>query len=573
MEIWISFSEENPIGHETTIICVFCQKLKFNLHFSLRFGILSSCLITASQTSFHNVIFVLHILILIILVKGGVMAKLIECVPNFSEGRREDVVKEIVAEIQKIREVVLLDKEMDPDHNRSVITFAGPPDAVKEAAFLATKKASELIDLNKHTGEHPRLGATDVIPLVPISGITVQECVEQAEQLGKKIAEELKIPIYLYEEAARRKDRRDLAVIRSGQFEGLRKSIGEDPARKPDFGEAKVHPTAGATVVGVRMPLIAYNVNLGTAKLPIAKSIAKVVRFRGGGLRFVKALGFDVKEKGCVQVSMNLTNFEKTPIFRVFSLVKREAERYGVPVTGSEIVGLVPVKALIDSAEYYLRLEDFSANQILETKLSQLERAGTEDYVDEVASGAPTPGGGSVAALSGALGVALIGMVCRGTIGKPKFKEVAELLKRILEETDRLRRELLNLVKEDSQAFQDVLLAYRSGDDKKIEDSLKRASLVPLEVVEKSIEGLGLGKVAAEKGNPNAITDVGCGVLQLKAAIEGGIYNIRVNLLSLKDENFKKEKSFKIKETKLTMEALSKEIENIVESRLKIEAT
>lgn len=282
----------------------------------------------------------------------------------------------------------------------------------------------------------------------------------------------------------------------------------------------------------------------------------------------MKALGFDVKEKNCVQVSMNLTNYEKTPIFRAFDLVKRESERYGVPVTGSEIVGLVPLKAIIDSAEYYLRLENFTPHQILETRLSQLERGGMEEYIDEVASGAPTPGGGSVAALSGVLGVALIGMVCRGTIGKRKFKEYTEELKRVLEEVDRLRCELLNLAKEDSQAFQDVLIAYRSGDDEKREASLRRATLVPLEVVERSMEGLGLAKVVAEIGNPNAITDVGCGVLQLKAAVKGGIYNARVNLLSLKDQDFKGEKTLKIEEARATMEALSAEIESIVESCL-----
>jgi len=496
------------------------------------------------------------------------MANLIECVPNFSEGRREDVVKSIVAEIQKVEDVVLLDKEMDPDHNRSVITFAGPPGPVKEAAFAATKRASELIDLNKHTGEHPRMGATDVIPLVPISGITVHDCVGHAEQLGKRIAEELKIPVYLYEEAARREDRRDLAVIRAGQFEGLRDAIETESSRKPDFGEAKIHPTAGATAVGVRMPLIAYNVNLGTTRLPIAKSIAKAVRFRGGGLRFVKALGFEVKERNCVQVSMNLTNYEKTPIFRTFDMVRREAERYGVPVTGSEIVGLVPIEALIDCAEYYLKLENFGAHQILETKLSQLERKGIEEYVDEVASGTPTPGGGSVAALSGVFGVALIGMVCRGTIGKRKFHEYGEELKGVLEKVDRLQKEFLNLVKEDSQAFQEVLVAYKSGDDDKKENSLKRAALVPLEVAEKAVEGMGLAKVVAEIGNPNAITDVGCGVLQLVAAVKGAIYNVRVNLLSLKDEGFKKEKSLRIEEARATMEALSLEIEHIVESRV-----
>jgi len=500
--------------------------------------------------------------------RGGEMAKLIECVPNFSEGRREDVVDDIVSVIKGVSGVILLDREMDADHNRSVITFAGPPDVVKEAAFAATKRASELIDLNEHTGEHPRIGATDVIPLVPISGITVKECVEHAEALGKRIAHELKIPVYLYEEAARREDRRDLAAIRTGQFEGLRESITKDPARVPDFGEAKVHPTAGATVVGVRMPLVAYNVNLGTTRLSIAKSIARAVRFRGGGLRFVKALGFEVKEKGCVQVSMNLTDYAKTPLFRAFEMVKREAERFGINITGSEIVGLVPSQALVDTAEYYLRLENFSSNQLLEHRLAQLERGGMEDYVDEVASGTPTPGGGSVAALSGALGVALVGMVLRATIGKRKFKDYAEELKQVLGEADTLREEFLGMVKEDSDAFQSVLLAYKTGEEERIESSLKLACLVPLRVLDRAIAGLKLAHVTAEKGNPNAITDVGCGALQLNAAARGAIYNVRVNLASLKDQAFRQDKSSIIQKAKEPLDQLNRAIEAAVESRL-----
>jgi glutamate formiminotransferase/formiminotetrahydrofolate cyclodeaminase len=500
--------------------------------------------------------------------KGGMMAKIVECVPNFSEGRREEVVREIVAELETMKDIIVLDKEMDPDHNRSVVTFAGPPEAVKEAAFQVTKKASELIDLTKHEGEHPRMGATDVIPFVPISGITVDECVDYARQLGERIANELNIPIYLYERAATRPERKDLAKVRAGQFEGLLESVGKDPARDPDFGEARIHPTAGATAVGVRLPLVAYNVNLNTTSLPIAKSIAKVVRFRGGGMRFVKALGFEVKEKGCVQVSMNLTNFEKSPMFRIFEMVKREAERHGVSVRGSEIVGLVPQKALVDSAEYYLRLEDFSPAQILETRLSDLSRGGLEDFVDEVSSGTPTPGGGSVAALSGALGTALIAMVARGSMGKKKFKEYSEELRGIATESERLKNELLGLTKEDSQAFEDVLVAYRSNDEEKIEDSLKKAAMVPLEVVSRSIEGLKLAKRTAEIGKPNAITDVGCGALQLRASVEGAAYNVKVNLLSIKDGAFKEEKTARIEEARSASESLFKEVGGTVNSRL-----
>ncbi|RLF49311.1 MAG: glutamate formimidoyltransferase [Thermoplasmata archaeon] len=298
--------------------------------------------------------------------------KIVECVPNFSEGRRKEVVDAIVSEILSVEGVRLLDREMDPDHNRSVITFIGGPEGVKEAAFRATKKAAELIDMNKHRGEHPRIGATDVIPFVPIEGVSMEECVEIARDVGRRIGEELQIPVYLYEEAATRPDRRDLANIRRGQYEGLKEEIETNPERKPDFGPAKMHPTAGATAVGARMPLIAFNVNLRTTDIEIAKKIARAVRFRNGGFRYVKAMGFEIKERGMVQVSMNLTNYEKTPIYRVFELIKAEAERYGVAIAGSEIIGLVPMRALVDVASFYLRLEGFDPSQVLESKIREV---------------------------------------------------------------------------------------------------------------------------------------------------------------------------------------------------------
>ncbi|MEM3555537.1 MAG: glutamate formimidoyltransferase [Candidatus Micrarchaeia archaeon] len=297
------------------------------------------------------------------------MERIVECIPNFSEGRRKEVIDEIVGEVKKVKGVKLLDVESDVDHNRSVVTFIGEPKAVLEAAFLAAKKASELIDMNKHKGEHPRIGATDVIPFVPISNVTMEECVELAKKLGKRIADELKIPVYLYEAAATKPERVNLADIRKGEYEGLKKEIETNPERKPDYGAAKLHPTAGATVVGAREPLIAFNVNLGTSNIEIAKKIAKAVRFSSGGFKNVKAKGFDIKNRGIVQVSMNLTNYKETPIFRVFEMVKREAERYGVPVIGSEIVGLVPLDALVDVSDFYLQLENFKKTQILETRL------------------------------------------------------------------------------------------------------------------------------------------------------------------------------------------------------------
>ena len=297
------------------------------------------------------------------------MRKIVECIPNFSEGRRPEVIDDIVAAIKTVPGAVLLDRESDADHNRSVVTFVAPPDRVVDAAIAAAKKAAELIDLNDHKGEHPRMGATDVIPFVPISGVTMDDCVGLARQCGAAMWRELSIPVYLYEKAATRPERENLAAVRKGQFEGIRDEIATKEARLPDFGEPRVHPTAGITAVGARPPLIAYNVNLGTSDIDIANNIARAVRHLSGGLRYVKALGFELKDRGIVQVSMNMVNYEGTPLFRAFEMIKREAERYGVPVLGSEIVGLVPQGALNAVADFYLRLENFSEDQILEHRL------------------------------------------------------------------------------------------------------------------------------------------------------------------------------------------------------------
>jgi glutamate formiminotransferase len=297
------------------------------------------------------------------------MRRIVECIPNFSEGRRAEVIDEITGAIKSVSGTVLLDQESDPDHNRSVITFVAEPSTVVDAALAAAKRAAELIDLNSHTGEHPRMGATDVIPFVPISGVTMDECVQLARGCGERMWRELGIPVYLYEKAATRPERENLAALRKGQFEGIRSEIETIAARRPDFGDPRVHPTAGITAVGARPPLIAYNVNLGTSNIEIANKIARAVRHQSGGLRYVKALGFELKDRGIVQVSMNMVNYEGTPLFRAFELIKREAERYGVPVVGSEIVGLVPQAALNAVADFYLQLENFGENQILEHRL------------------------------------------------------------------------------------------------------------------------------------------------------------------------------------------------------------
>jgi glutamate formiminotransferase len=299
------------------------------------------------------------------------MTGIVECVPNFSEGRRKEVVDAIADAARDVQGVRVLDVEMDPSHNRAVLTFVGEPEKVREAAFDCASKAAELIDLNNHTGEHPRVGATDVIPFIPISDVTMNDCVQLAESLGAEIAEKLGIPVYLYEEAATRPERKNLAKVREGQFEGLKEEIRTNPDRAPDYGPSELHPTAGATVVGAREPLIAYNINLGTGDVKIAKAIAKSVRFSSGGLKHVKALGFETDRENVVQVSMNLVNYKETSIFEVFEMVESEAKGHGVPVIGSEIVGLVPEDALVDCAEEYLRLEDFRKSQILEYKLRE----------------------------------------------------------------------------------------------------------------------------------------------------------------------------------------------------------
>ncbi|MHA2366374.1 MAG: glutamate formimidoyltransferase [Candidatus Hodarchaeales archaeon] len=297
---------------------------------------------------------------------------IIECVANFSEGQDTEKINKIISAITSVPGITLLDHEADKDHNRCVISFVGDTKNIGEAAFQATKQAMELIDLTKHKGEHPRMGATDVVPFIPISDVTTEECVKIAEKVAERISTELKIPTYLYEDAARVPERQNLALVRKGQFEGIREEIKTNPDRKPDFGPSEVHPTAGATVVGARPPLVAYNVYLGTNDVEIAKKIGRWVRHSGGGLRYVKAMGFEIAERNLVQVSMNLVNYEGTPIYRVYELIKAEAARWGVNVVESEIVGLVPQAALNDAVEYYLKLNNFGRGQILEKRLQEV---------------------------------------------------------------------------------------------------------------------------------------------------------------------------------------------------------
>src|SRR5215510_9709131 len=386
------------------------------------------------------------------------MKKIVECIPNFSEGRDRDKIELIIKTIKAVPRVAALDYSMDPDHNRSVITFAGEPDAVVEAAVRAAAVAMELINLNTHAGEHPRLGALDVLPFVPIKGVTMEECVEIARSAGERIANELGIPVYLYERAATRRDRVDLANLRRGEFEALRHSIESDPDRKPDFGFRRVHPTAGAMAVGARTPLIAFNVNLATADLAVAKKIAKAVRASDGGLLNVKALGLELKSRRQTQVSMNLTDYEETPIFRAFEMVKREAARYGALIAGSEIVGLVPQAALNACSEFYLQIENFSENMILEKRLqSKLMRIEANfDYEEDLIARQPLalPAGesdvnnGDAAANVAAMAAAMGKLVCNLTINQKKSPD--EEARGVLEQLEQLTADLREASMEES---------------------------------------------------------------------------------------------------------------------------
>src|SRR6201988_1916646 len=397
------------------------------------------------------------------------MSTLVECVPNFSEGRNKAVVDEIVAAM-KMDGVYLLDREMDADHNRCVITLVGDRTNIAEAAIRGVGKAAELIDLTKHTGAHPRMGASDVIPFIPIDGVTLEDCVAMAKHVGTEIAKRFQIPVYLYEAAAATPERQNLENIRRGQFEGIRDEIATNPAGKPDFGEPRVHPTAGATVVGARKFLIAYNVFLNTADVEIAKKVAKAVRFSSGGLRFVKGAGFLVR--GLAQVSMNLTDFEQIPVHRVFESVRREAARYGVLPVASEIVGLIPKKSLEQAAEWFLQVENFDSSLILENRLAAVMsgktavgglRAGVEPFIEQLAAPTATPGGGSASAAAAAMAASLATMVASMSRGKKAYLQYEAQLSAAIAQLTPLREELKAAIDADAASYNAVMKAYQQA--------------------------------------------------------------------------------------------------------------
>ena len=561
------------------------------------------------------------------------MKKLIECVPNFSEGCDQNVIHQITDAIKSVEGVSLLDVDLGASTNRTVVTFVGDPDAAVEAAFGAIKKAADLIEIRKHKGAHPRMGATDVCPFIPVSNVSWEEAIECANQLGKRVGDELKIPVYLYEKAAKDKARSNLSVIRAGEYEGFFEKI-KQPEWKPDFGPAILNEKSGATVICVRDFLVAYNVNLNTKSVRRANSVAFDVREQGrvktqdgtpsgkpvldangdpvripGALKHVKAIGWFVKEYGIAQVSMNLTNIEETPLHVAFDACVEAAAKRGMRVTGSEIVGMVPKKCVVDAGRYFLRkqrwsegvseeelidiairsmglseLKPFDPNEkVIEFKIQSTEsknsliKMDVREFCNETLSDSPAPGGGSVAALMGALGASLGGMVANLSAGKRGWDDKLEYFSGWAVKAQQLKDELLSLLDEDTAAFNKVMdsfgLPKELPEEKKarsaaIEAATKYAAEVPIKVMETALKSYALLVEMAEKGNPASISDVGVGALATRAGIEGAALNVRINLGQLKDENFKTNLQEKIRKISADSEAQFKNIKQIVEGKL-----
>ena len=481
------------------------------------------------------------------------MRPLIECVPNFSEARRPEVVAEIVGAIEAAGgpSLRVLNVSSDLDHNRTVVTLVGSPEDLEGAVFAGIARAAELIDLDSHQGAHPRLGATDVVPFVPLRGVTLDDCVSLARRLGERVGRELALPVYLYEAAATRPDRQNLADIRRGEYEKLKADIATDANRIPDFGPRQVGP-AGGIVIGARAFLVAYNVYLNTADVNVAKKIAKAVRHSSGGLRFVKGLGLLVD--GQAQVSMNLTDTTQTAIARVMEFVRREAARYGASITRSELVGLIPQAALVDAAQWYLQLDDLKPDQIIENRLmeagaetAQAEASAATEatFIERLAAGTATPGGGAASAYAGAMAAGLVGMVARLTVGKKKYAAVENQMRMIVDSAEPLRSELTAAVTDDSAAFDAVMEAFRLPKDTPEQQTLRQAAIetayvhaaeVPLRVARAAVAVLGLAAQTAAHGNTNAISDSGSAAYLAQAALRGAALNVRANAAVVQDK-------------------------------------
>jgi glutamate formiminotransferase / formiminotetrahydrofolate cyclodeaminase len=462
-------------------------------------------------------------------------APLVECVPNFSEGRDGATLDALTRAITSVPSVKLLDIQADAAHHRSVFTFVAPPDAVLEAALRAMRVATERIDLTKHGGEHPRMGATDVVPFVPVRDVTMDECVALARRLAERAATELRIPVYLYARAATRPERERLPDIRKGEFEGLRDRIGQDPAADPDFGPARIHPTAGATAVGARPFLVAFNIYLDTSDVAVAKDIAKRIRTSSGGLPAVQASGFEVA--GRAQVSMNLLDIDTTSPAAVYAAVEAEARARGVEIARSEVVGLMPERGLHGAGAAYLKLPD-AADHLLEAKIRALEGPTLDGWLEELAGGAPAPGGGSAAALAGTLAGALVAMVARLTRGRKAYAAVQQRVAEILAEAEALRAQLRRLVDDDATAYSRVSDAYKRRKDdpartRAVDEALVGAARTPLALARGAVRLLSLAREIRTIGNRNASSDAMVAAALARAALAGAVENVRVNVAAL----------------------------------------
>lgn len=463
---------------------------------------------------------------------------LVECVPNFSEGRDSAVIDVLRAALTSVPGVRLLDVQADPAHHRSVFTLVAPPAAAAEAAFRAIAVARQRIDLTTHSGEHPRMGATDVVPFIPVRDVTMDDCVALARALGERVGRELEIPVYLYARAASRPERERLPDVRKGEFEGLRLRIGTDATADPDFGPRRIHPTAGATAIGARPFLVAYNIYLASSDVTIAREIAKKIRTSSGGLPAVQASGFDVG--GRAQVSMNLLDIDVTSPAAVFTAVKDLAAGRGVAIERSEVVGLIPERGILGAGTAMLQLPD-AADHLLEAKIRAAEGPTLDGWLDELAGPSPVPGGGSAAALAGTLAGALVAMVARLTVGRKAYAAVDERARAIRDEADVLRGELRRLVDDDATAYSRVSAAYKIPKDDParlagIDAALLGAAVTPLDVARRAAR---LGELAREIGtigNKNARSDAKVAEELARTAVIGAVENVRVNVASMSDQ-------------------------------------
>lgn len=548
------------------------------------------------------------------------MKKIVECVPNFSEGRDMTVIDRITAEIRNVPDVRLLDVDPGKETHRTVVTFAGSPEGVEEAAFRAIRTAGELIDMSAHSGAHPRMGATDVCPFVPVSGVTMDECVQIARRLGRRVGDELRIPVFLYEEAASSPERRSLAYLREGEYESLPEKLKQKET-KPDYGPRSFNRKSGATVIGAREFLIAYNVNLNTRDAKLASRIANRIREKGytrrdpatgekadvpGTLKAVRAVGWYIPEYDMAQISVNLLNYRVTPLHRVFEEAERFAAEFGVRVTGSELVGLIPLEAMLETGRHYLKKQGSSTgaserelvrvavhslgmseisefkpeHKIIEyrfRKEGKLSLMAVDLFLDELASDSPAPGGGSVSALCGALSAALSAMVGNLTFPKKGYEEVREEMSALAEEAQRLKEFFAEAIDIDTAAFRCVMAAYslpkKSEEEKQVRDkaileAMKEATRIPLSVLEKTVRASELALRMARNGNRNSISDAGVAGLSASAAAEGAYYNVLINIKEITDEAFKKDMAEKARGLFHQVEKTSAEIREIMSREL-----